>query len=47
MVQTMGLHSKIEIIEDVVHTSIFFGHVTGVIWQQDMKVPVYNVFCHS
>jgi len=45
--QMMGVHNKIEIIEDVVHTSVLFGHVTGIIWQQDVKAQVYTVFCHS
>jgi len=42
----MGLHNKIVIIEDAVHTSVSFGHVTAVIWQQDVKALVYTVFCH-
>ena len=45
-VYMMGLHNKIEITEDVVHTSVSFGHVTGVIWQQDVKAHDYTVFCH-
>jgi hypothetical protein len=41
--QMMGLYNKIEIIEDVVHTSVLFGHVNGVIWQQGVKAQVYTV----
>jgi hypothetical protein len=36
-VQMMGLHNKIEFIEDAVHTSVLLGQVTSVIWQQDVK----------